>query len=78
VVKIKIIKMKESKLIEMHRKIEVLGSITQTLMKEIDHLKTLSFGNSKIIKNMPDYEEAIEKLKAEVAEEPSEKSKAKA
>jgi len=77
VVKIKIIKMKESKLIEMHRKIEVLGSITQTLMQEIDHLKTLSFGNSKIIKNMPDYEEAIEKLKAEVAEELSEKSKAK-
>jgi hypothetical protein len=61
--------MKESKLIEMQRKIEVLGSITQGLMKEVDHLKTLSFGNSKIIKDLPGYEEAIEKLKKEMAED---------
>lgn len=49
----------------MKNKIETLGSITQTLMMEVNHLKTLSFGNSKIIKNMPDYEEALEKLKNE-------------
>lgn len=59
--------MKESTLIEMKNKIETLGSIAQTLMAEVNHLKTLSFGNSQIIKNMPDYEEAIEKLKKETA-----------
>lgn len=64
--------MKESKLIEMQRKIEVLGSITQGLMKEIEHLKTLSFGNSKIIKDLPGYEEAIEKLKKKMVEDASE------
>ena len=63
--------MKEQTLIEMKNKIEMLGSAVQTLMIEIDHLKTLSFGNSKIIKSMPDYEEAIDKLKAEATEEVS-------
>jgi len=63
--------MKESTLIEMKNKIETLGSIAQTLINEVNHLKTLSFGNSKIIKNMPDYEEAIEKLKEEAAGESS-------
>lgn len=57
--------MKESTLVGMKNKIETLGSIVQTLMIEVNHLKTLSFGNSKIIKNMPDYEEALEKLKNE-------------
>ena len=61
--------MKEQVLIQMKNKIETLGSVVQTLMMEVDHLKTLSFGSSKIIKAMPDYEEAIEKLKAEAGEE---------
>ena len=64
--------MKESTLIEMKNKIETLGSIAQTLMMEVNHLKTLSFGNSKIIKNMPDYEEALEKLKNENLQQVSE------
>ena len=63
--------MKESTLIEMRNKIETLGSIAQTLISVVYNLKTLSFGNSKIIKNMPDYEEAIEKLKEEAAGESS-------
>ena len=68
--------MKESKLIEMKNKIETLGSVVQTLMLELDRVKTLSFGNSKVIKSMPDYEEAIEKLKAETTEEVSSTQKA--
>ena len=63
--------MKEQVLIQMKNKIETLGSVVQTLMMEVDHLKTLSFGTSKIVKNMPDYEEAIEKLKAQVTEKAS-------
>lgn len=63
--------MKESKLIEMKNKIETLGSVVQTLMLELDRVKTLSFGNSKVIKAMPDYEEAIEKLKTQVTEKAS-------
>jgi coenzyme F420-reducing hydrogenase delta subunit len=63
--------MKEQILVQMKNKIETLGSVVQTLMIEVDRLKTLSFGNSKIIKSMPDYEEAINKLKEEAAEETS-------
>jgi coenzyme F420-reducing hydrogenase delta subunit len=63
--------MKEQALVQMKNKIETLGSVVQTLMIEVDRLKTLSFGNSKIIKSMPDYEEAIDKLKKEAAEETS-------
>ena len=63
--------MKESKLIEMKNKIETLGSVLQTVMMELNHIKTLSFGTSKLIKEMPGYEEAIEKLKTEAAEEVS-------
>ena len=55
--------MKEQTLIEMKNKIETLGSVVQTLTMEMDHLKTLSFGTSKLIKEMPGYNEAIEKLK---------------
>ena len=61
--------MKEQTLLQMKNKIEALGSIVQTLMIEIENIKTLSFGTSQIIKNMPDYEEAIEKLKEEAAGE---------
>jgi len=63
--------MKEQVLVQMKNKIETLGSVVQTLMIEVDRLKTLSFGNSKIIKSMPDYEEAINKLKEEAAKETS-------
>ena len=63
--------MKEQVLVQMKNKIETLGSVVQTLMIEVDRIKTLSFGNSKIIKSMPDYEEAINKLKEEAAEETS-------
>ena len=59
--------MKEQTLMEMKNKIETLGSVVQTLMIEIQNLKTLSLGNSKVIKNMTEYEEAIEKLKKETA-----------
>jgi hypothetical protein len=58
--------MKEQTLIEMKNKIETLGSVVQTLTMEMNHLKTLSFGTSKLIKEMPGYNEAIEKLKQDV------------
>jgi len=58
--------MKESKLIEMKNKIETLGSAIQFLMQENARLKDLSVGTLEAIKCMPDYEEAIEKLKKKV------------
>ena len=63
--------MKESKLIEMQKKIESLGRIAELLLGEVSSLKTLSYGTHETLKLMPDYEQAIEQIKKKVAEEPS-------
>jgi|TARA_Y100000015_G_C2390024_1_gene89620 predicted ATP-grasp superfamily ATP-dependent carboligase len=48
--------MKESKLIEMQNKIKSLNAAVQ-------HLVTLSVGTAELIKHMPDYDEALKKMK---------------
>ena len=63
--------MKESKLIEMQKKIESLGRLVELLLQEISALKTLSYGTHETLKLMPNYEQAIEQIKKKVAEEPS-------
>ena len=55
--------MKESTLLEMKNKIASLTNVVQFLMTEMTHLRELSVGTLETIKLMPDYEEAIEKLK---------------
>ena len=61
--------MKESTLLEMKNKIEAMGRLIQMLMNEMAHLKTLSVGTLETIKLMPDYEEALGKLKEKTKEE---------
>ena len=63
--------MKESKLIEMKNKVAALTNISQHLLNEVAYIKELSVGTLELIKNMPDYEEAVEKLKKQVTENPS-------
>ena len=63
--------MKESKLIEMQKKIESLGRIAELLLSEVSAVKTLSFGTHEALKLMPGYEQAIKQIKEKVAEEPS-------
>ena len=63
--------MKETKLIEMQKKIESLGRVTQLLLAEWRTQKTLSFGVHETLKLMPGYEQAIEQIKEKEAEEPS-------
>ena len=55
--------MKESRLIEMSNKIDTLGAVAQRLMAESENLKTLAIGTMELVKNLPGYEEALEKLK---------------
>ena len=61
--------MKESKLIEMKNKIETLGKAVQFLMREVPQLKDLAVGTLETIKQMDDYEQAIEDLKKKMVEE---------
>ena len=64
--------MKESKLIEMQKQIQALIRVVDYMRQELEHVKTMSVGTYQTIKEMPDYEEAIEKLKEKAAGEPGE------
>ena len=68
--------MKEQTLIEIKNKVETLGKLTQFLMQETKNLKDLAVGTLETIKQMPDYEQAIEKLKEKMVEKTGEAKKA--
>ena len=61
--------MKESKLIEMQKQIQALIRVVDYMRQELEHTKTMTVGTYQTIKEMPDYEEAIEKLKEKAAGE---------
>lgn len=61
--------MKESKLIEIRNKVETLGGVANQLIREINNIKQLAIGTLETIKCMPEYDKAIEKLKAKAEDE---------
>ena len=61
--------MKESTLIEMQKKIDSLTRVVQGVINEINNIKDFSIGTIETIKLMPDYDEAIEKLKEKLAKD---------
>ena len=65
--------MKESKLIEMSNKIDALGSAMNRVVQELTNLKDLSIGTMELIKEFPDYESALDKLKESLTKKEEEK-----
>ena len=63
--------MKEQTLIEMKNKIETLGLINQKLISELNQTATIAIGVLETIKQMPDYDEAIERVKEQAAKQAS-------
>ena len=61
--------MKESTLLEMKNKIESLTNVIQYLINEVQSIKTLSMGTLETIKQMPNYEEALGKLKEKIKQD---------
>ena len=61
--------MKESTLLEMKNKIEAMGRVIQMLLDEMNNIRTLSIGTLETIKLMPDYEEALGKLKEQLTKQ---------
>lgn len=61
--------MKESTLIEMQKKIDSLTRVVQGLINEINSIKDFSIGTIETMKLMPDYDDAIEKLKEKLAKD---------
>ena len=66
---------KSSRVDLLEKKIQALIKVVQQLLDENAYLKDLAVGTLETIKLMPDYEEAIEKLKAEVVRKSSETKK---
>lgn len=62
---------KQSRLDNVEKSIAAITRILQELINDVNNTKTIAFGIHQTIKEMPDYEEAINKLKEKVAEEPS-------
>ena len=62
---------KSSRVDLLEKKIQALINVVQQLLDENAYLKDLAVGTLETIKQMPDYDEAIEKLKAQVAEKAS-------
>ncbi len=69
---------KSSRVDLLEKKIQALIGVVQQLLDENAYLKDLAVGTLETIKHMPDYDEAIEKLKAQVAEKASTEAKAEA
>ena len=66
--------MKESKLVEMWKRIEILGSNVQQIIQELHNLKDLSIGTMQLVKKFPDYDNAVKKLKEDLKKQ-TEKAK---
>ena len=69
--------MKESKLIQMQNKLEALGNAMNRVIQELGNLKDLSIGTMELVKNFPEYESALEKLKKDVTEKQEKQTKEK-
>ena len=67
---------KSSRVDLLEKKIQALIGVVQQLLDENAYLKDLAVGTLETIKQMPDYDEAIEKLKAKVAEKANKQQEA--
>ena len=67
--------MKENTLIEMKNKVDAMTRVMQQLITEIQFTREVAVGSLETIKKMPGYDEALEQLKNEVTEKPSETEK---
>jgi hypothetical protein len=60
--------MKESKLLEMQKKIESLIRVVQQMINELNILSTTAMGTLEAVKLMPGYQKAIDELKIKAKE----------
>ena len=63
---------KQSRTDALEKRMAATTNVLQQIINEINNLKTMVFGQQEIIKQLEGYEDAIDKLKKKVAEEPSE------
>lgn len=64
---------KQSRVDSLEKRVAAMTNVIQQLIQEITNLRTLSFGTLETIKQMPGYDEALEKLKEKTTETNNEK-----
>ena len=64
---------KQSRVDALEKRVAAMTNVMQQLIQEITNLRTLSFGTLETIKQMPGYDEALEKLKEKTTETNNEK-----
>jgi len=69
---------KQSRTDLLEKKVQALIGVVQQLLDETAYLKDLAVGTLETIKQMDDYEQAIEDLKKKMAEESSKTKEADA
>jgi cell division protein ZapA (FtsZ GTPase activity inhibitor) len=69
---------KQSRTDLLEKKVQALIGVVQQLLDETAYLKDLAVGTLETIKQMDDYEQAIEDLKKKMAEESSKAEEADA
>ena len=69
---------KQSRTDLLEKKVQALIGVVQQLLDENAYLKDLAVGTLETIKQMPNYEQAIEKLKEKMVEKTGEAKKADA
>ena len=60
---------KQSRVDLVEKKIKALTNVMQGIMNDIAQMKDLSIGTFETIKLMPDYDEALDKLKENLKKE---------
>jgi hypothetical protein len=67
---------KQSRTDALEKRMAAVTNVLQQLINENDRLSTMVSGHHQVLKQLPGYEDAIDKLKKKVAEEPSEREDA--
>tara|TARA_B100001964_G_C13670932_1_gene353275 strand:+ start:295 stop:495 length:201 start_codon:yes stop_codon:yes gene_type:complete len=65
--------MKESKLIQMLNKVDNLGRLIDEVVKEVVKTQNMTIGTLEVLKRMPGYKKALDKLTKENTKEDKEK-----
>ena len=63
---------KQSRVDALEKRMAAATNVIQQLINEIERLSTMVSGHHRILKQLPGYEDAINNLKKEVAEQASE------
>jgi hypothetical protein len=62
---------KQSRTDALEKRMAAVTNVLQQLINENDRINTMVSGHHQVLKQLPGYEDAIDKLKKKVAEEPS-------